>query len=189
MLLSGHARIPDFTQAHLHTNPCDIIKPPASTEVLNGTRPDSDLVCVAKGGLNDHNSFQSTLDNLLDAKFLSNVNESHFRSDADNRSEAEVLVKLREQFKGELKGVEKIVYAEAVDRQLLDWRFCTGAITNVAPVVNGGSHIKSKKRKAAEESSSGQRKRHRSENIIIHKTALQAPAADNSGRNQDVCLV
>ena len=187
MLLSGHARIADLAQAHLLTNPGDTLKPLEIEDAPNGKSSNGDLTCFSNGHSDNHNPFQSTLDTLLDAKFLSIVNESHFRSDADNRSEAEVLVKSREQFKGDLKGMEKIVYAEAVDEQLLDWRFATGSMTSVVPVVKAGNHVKGKKRKAAEESSDGLRKRQRSHNIIIHKAVLRTPSAENSARYQDVC--
>ena len=189
MLLSGHARIADLAQAHLLTNPGDIVKPVELEDVPNGTTSNGDLDYVPNGHSENHNSFQSTLDTLLHAKFLSIVNESHFRSDADNRSEAEALVKSREQFKGELKGMEKIVYAEAVDKQLLDWRFATAVMTSMVPVVKAGNHVKGKKRKAAEQAADGPRKRQRSDNIINHKAVLRTPGADNSTRYQDVCRV
>lgn len=68
-------------------------------------------------------SFQTTLYTLIHAGYVSTVHESHFRSEADNRNEAEKELQRDPEYRGPLKGAEKFDYEQALKNKLVEWRF------------------------------------------------------------------
>ena len=181
LLLSGHARVADVAQAHsatYHGNPKSI----QNGELSSGK---------SKHGPNSHvpaaDSFHSALTALVGAGLLTTVHESHFRSDADNRREAEILVKGLEQFRRELKGPEKVEYAEAVEKQLLDWRFTNNATTQVLATEPAAKQGNSKKRKLGGDRTDAPEKRRRSDIAGGGQAVHLQPTESLSGVYETVC--
>ena len=147
LLLSGHARVADLEQAHGSPSHAVSFEPGNPKATPNGELPNGKSRHPPNGHAPASESFQSALTALVRAGLLTAVHESHFRSEADNRAEAETLVKSLDRFRGDLKGSQKAEYAEAVTKQLVHWRFANDAdskILTAAPAVKPGY---SKKRK------------------------------------------
>ena len=142
MLLSGHASTGDLAQAYNllhHTDNGVALKEPAV--LTNGH--------TSNGDLKPHpaESFHSSLHTLLDRGFLSSVHESYFRSDADNRSEAEALIRRLKNFDGELKTDQKRELAEAIEKRLLDWKLGSDGADDTFTATAFEKPTKSRKRK------------------------------------------
>ena len=125
LLLLGHARVGDLAQAYELAWP-DTKRPQEAVHDLHNSN--SPVIPNTKqAGTNANNqrptleSLHSTLWDLLKAGTISPVNESHFRSDADNRIEAEKEIphpKLNWKFKKE----EAIDWERTIQQKLEDWR-------------------------------------------------------------------
>ena len=157
MLLSGHASIGDLAQAY------NILPHPDNSTVTNGHMKNGDFNTQTKSYTESTHSFHSALHILLDRGFLSSVHESYFRPDADNRSEAEALVRRLKDFHGELKGDQKHELAEAIEKRLLDWKMGTDGSSEAFTVSAFEKPVKNRKRKWEAEPglSNDTRKRHR----------------------------
>lgn len=125
LLLLGHARVGDLAQAYRLALPNTM----RSQEPAQGL-PDSNspIIPKAKQANSEANKNGPTLDSLhltlwdlLKTGLISAVNESHFRSDADNRIEAEREIphpKIKWKFKKE----EELDWARSIQQKLEDWK-------------------------------------------------------------------
>ena len=130
LLLLGHARVGDLVQAYnlaeteehsrhakATTNGVDSSNKPLSSYTTKGHFTNN----ARNQGLNLE-KFHSTVSTLLQSGLVSIVHESHFRSLADNRGEAEKIVKSLPKFQGNLKTDQKAELEEAINQKLADWR-------------------------------------------------------------------
>ncbi|MCJ1399556.1 RNA polymerase III subunit C82 [Xylographa trunciseda] len=170
MLLSGHAGIGDLAQAYNilpHTDSGVSLNEPAI--VSNGDIQNGEFQAATQSHNESADSFHSSLHTLLDRGFLSSVHESYFRSDADNRSEAEALVRSLKGFHGELKADQKQELADAVEQRLLDWRLGTDGDTEAFTVTAFEKPVKGRKRKWKAEldiiDETGKRRRSNAQNV------------------------
>jgi len=150
LLLSGHARVADLAQAYSGDSHSTHIEPGNPRHVPNGDLPNGKSKYLPNGQVSSAESFQPALTALVRAGLVATVHESHFRSEADNRAEAEILVKNWDKFRGDLKGPQKLEYAVAVDKKLLDWKFTNKAATKVLTIEPAAQHSNNKKRKLGE---------------------------------------
>lgn len=128
LLLLGHARVGDLAQAY--------IIPGDSKGHLNGAfdPPNSSLprgsATKQVDGLNGNRGptreiLHQALYDLLQAGLISVVNESHFRSLADNRSEAEKEIPFQDRYVGKMKKEHEVEREEAIQHRLEDWKYGT----------------------------------------------------------------
>lgn len=135
LILLGHARVGDLAQAYKLARPNTKGPREAALDLLNSTLP----VKSANGEIDNHDltleSLHLTLWDLLKAGLINPVNESHFRSDADNRIEAEKEVP-HPKFK--TKKEEVLNWERSIQQKLEDWRQGSNAeITEIASLQQG----------------------------------------------------
>ncbi len=128
LLLLGHARVSDLVQAY-RGNQSDsthgrlALTPGAPSKFL------SNSFSHAEGSAEEQNAtyerIYETLRDLLRTEFVSRVHISHFRSDTDNRSEAENVVPKAEEYKAKSKREQDAQHEVAVKRKLKEWKYCT----------------------------------------------------------------
>ena len=70
-------------------------------------------------------SIHGTLSDLLSSGLLSIINEFHFYTDADKRTEAEKRAKQRSKIEGKMKKEEAEAYERGIAAQLLAWKYGT----------------------------------------------------------------
>ena len=128
LLLLGHARVGDLVQAY------GVGQSKSTHDRLATTRgPASKLLpnssSHAEGRIEEQSatfeSIHGTLCDLLRTELVSRVHKSHFRSDADNRSEAEKVVLKPEEYKAKSKREQDALRELAIKRKLKDWKHCT----------------------------------------------------------------
>ena len=128
LLLLGHARVGDLVQAY-------------GEGQSKSTRDRLATSCGSPGKLKSSSSshedgsneeqsatlgsIYGTLCDLLRTELVSMVHVSHFRSDADNRSEAEKAVPQPEEYKAKSKREQDAQHEAAVKRKLKEWRYFT----------------------------------------------------------------
>ena len=100
--------------------------------------------------------FNQTLCDLLRRGLVSQVNESHFRSDADNRLEAEKLVPPPEYYKAKSKRENEAQWEASIMKKLEEWKY--GRTTGDEHVK---FNVKGKKHLLEDAGSLGARKRQR----------------------------
>ncbi|KAF6219856.1 hypothetical protein HO133_003681 [Letharia lupina] len=124
LLLLGHARVGDLVQAY------GVGQSRSTHDRLAATRgPPSNPLSGLSEGRNEEQSvtlesIYGTLCDLLRTESVSRVHLSHFRSDADNRSEAEKLVPKPEEYKAKSKREQDAQHEAAVKRKLKEWKYC-----------------------------------------------------------------
>lgn len=125
LLLLGHARVGDLAQAYKLARPNTKSPQETVNGLSNSTSPAVLKTNQANSEANNHDptieSLHLTLWDLLKTGLISAVNESHFRSDADNRIEAEKEMphpKLRFKFKKE----ETLDWERSILQKLEDWK-------------------------------------------------------------------
>ena len=75
---------------------------------------------------------------LLQADLICKVHESHFRSDVDNRTEAERNTRPIEEYKASKKGEREAMWNANIQRTLSDWKYGTAAETaDIAKLKKG----------------------------------------------------
>lgn len=130
LLLLGHARVRDLVQAYRvgqakSTHVCPVPTPGPPGKFL------SKSFGHAEESIDEPNapyeSIHETLRGLLRAGLVSRVHVSHFRSDADNRSEAEKEVPEPEEYKTKGKKGQEALREAAVRQKLKEWKYCTDA--------------------------------------------------------------
>ena len=125
LLLLGHAQVGDLARAY------DLVHSDDSSIRTNGAKLNTDTnspngiaKCNGKGGyIPTLQAFQTTLYTLIKAGYVSTVHESHFRSEADNKSEAEKELQRNPEYRGPLKRAEKFDYEQTLKNKLVEWRF------------------------------------------------------------------
>ncbi|MCJ1385800.1 RNA polymerase III subunit C82 [Xylographa soralifera] len=172
MLLSGHASTGDLAQAYNILPHIDGgVALNESAVLTNGH--------TSNGDSKPHTaeSFHSSLHTLLNQGFLSSVHMSYFRSDADNRSEAEALIRRLKNFDGELKADQKHELAEAIEERLLDWKVGSDGGDDTFTVTAFEKPVKSRKRKWKAEpdlaDDAAKRRRSDAQNINVAAPSLQ----------------
>lgn len=127
LLLLGHTRVGDLVQAYgvglsngTHAHPAPIHGPPSKPLSTSFGRAED---CV-EGQDTTLESIHGTLRDLLHAELVSRVHISHFRSDADNRSEAEKVVPPPGEYKAKSIRERDAQHEVAVRRKLKEWRYC-----------------------------------------------------------------
>ena len=128
LLLLGHARVGDLVQAYgvgqsksTHDRLATSCGSPSKLKSSSSSHED---------GSNEEQSatlesIYGTLCDLLRTKLVSMVHVSHFRSDADNRSEAEKAIPQPEEYKAKSKREQDAQHEAAVKRKLKEWRYFT----------------------------------------------------------------
>ena len=105
--------------------------------------------------------FHLTLGRLIHAGFLSAVHESHFRSEADNRSEAAKELRTLAEFKYELKGELKLRFETELEKKLISWRFNTELNENLIREVRSlPFHKKQQLQNASDEDETAGKRTH-----------------------------
>lgn len=127
LLLLGHARIGDLVQAYGVGQSKSAHDRLAATPGP-GSNPLSNSSLHEEGRIEEQNAtFESiwgTLSDLLRTELVSRVHVSHFRSDADNRIEAEKVVPKVEEYKAKSKREQDALHEVAVKRKLKEWKYC-----------------------------------------------------------------
>ena len=180
MLLSGHASTGDLAQAY------NILPRTDSGAALNVSTVHTNGH-MSNGDSKSHtaDSFHSSLHTLLDRGFLLSVHESYFRSDADNRSEADKLVRRLKHFDdGELKADQKHELAEAIEERLLDWKLGSDGGGDTFTVTAFEKPVKSRKRKWKGEpdmaDAAGKRSRSDAQNIKVVTPSIEDEGSPSS---------
>lgn len=130
LLLLGHARIGDLAKAYKFTSSSQNINGVAASNYGNRT---SFIAPLSKAKAQNHakeggptlESFHEALSDLLRARIISVVNESHFRTDADNITEAEKEVSRPEKWVSKLKKEQQLEWEKGVEQKLQDWKYGT----------------------------------------------------------------
>ncbi|MCJ1477342.1 RNA polymerase III subunit C82 [Lambiella insularis] len=153
LLLLGHALAADLAQTYnvSHHSENSVLRS-ESSKTTNGHLTDGSSMIHDDSHYASSESLDSTVRALHDAGLLSTVHESHFRSETDNRNEAEAVVRSSEYFQGELKGEKKTEFLEAIEKKLLGWRFGTNSGIVVVSAKFNEKALNSKKRKWEEDS-------------------------------------
>lgn len=128
LLLLGHARVGDLVQAYgvgqpkkSHDGPANTGGPPGKALSSSSGHADG---CIEEK-IDTLESIHGMLRELLRTKLVTRVHISHFRSDADNRSEAEKVVPNPEDYKAKSKREKDAQHETAVKRKLKQWKCCT----------------------------------------------------------------
>lgn len=160
LILSGHTQIRDLAQAYYI--PCN---GGSQKSTKHGSLINTDFLTNgdSKNGDNAqetfHESMHTNLHALLQAGFLTIVSLPHFRSDADNRAEAEDIVGSRPMFQGLLKGDKKLLFDEAIKEQLEAWKFGTELGNKAIEKFKSSISSKGKKRQLEEETAKSRPKK------------------------------
>ena len=147
LLLLGHARVSDLMQAYqvgqsksthdrLLAVTCESPSKLKSSSYGHADRRNEEQNATLR-------SINRTLCDLLRTKLISRVHVSHFRSDADNRSEAEKVVPHPAEYKAKSKRERDAQHEVAVRRKLKEWKYW----------ADGGHH-------AVEEPKAGRKRLH-----------------------------
>ena len=130
LLLLGHARVGDLVQAYGldrtegANDPAAIAYQPSNKRIHYGSintecSSDNERISLA--------SVHMALRELLGEGFVSLVNESYFRSDADNRTEAGKVVPPPEYFRAKSKRDNEAQRETAIQEKLEEWKYGTKA--------------------------------------------------------------
>ncbi|KAL9614383.1 MAG: hypothetical protein Q9167_001112 [Letrouitia subvulpina] len=123
ILVLGHVRIGDLVQANFpingsrhSSNEALLLRtnPPNHAEASNNEEHQPSFPALTV------DSLYAILGDLLTSNFLTLVNESHFRSEADNRIEAERLVPYDNKYK--LKREAQAAWEQAINQKLDEWK-------------------------------------------------------------------
>ena len=147
LLLLGHARVSDLMQAYQEGQSKSTHDRLLAVNYESSSRPKSSSYGHADRRNEEQNailrSIYGTLCDLLRTELISRVHISHFRSDADNRSEAEKVVPHPAEYKAKSKRERDAQHEVAVKRKLKEWKYWT----------DGGHH-------AVEEPKAGRKRLH-----------------------------
>ena len=128
LLLSGHARVGDLVQAY-GFDPVSNAKANGleKKEMLNGFQRNhpTEHGSMARSDCATLESLNHTLCDLLQAQLIHKVNESHFHTDADNRTEAERQTVQPGEYKGQTKREREALWQHAVRNKLDGWNHGT----------------------------------------------------------------
>ena len=141
LLLFGHARVSDLVHAYSldigegakgkSTTPYE----PLNGIALNRLKENGRIYHSNQNPLQD---LHLALCDLLQAGFLCTLHESHLRTDADNRTEAERVTRPIEEYKASRKADREAMWEEAIQKTLYDWKHgSTAEIADVARLKRG----------------------------------------------------
>lgn len=124
LLSLGHAQVGDLVEGFGVGNSKSIngslVTPDVSDKPhLNGWKHAAD---DTDGHGVTFESIQATLFDLLQAGLISEVHESHFRSEADNRLEAEKIVPPPEYYKAKSKRENEAQWETSIKKKLAEWK-------------------------------------------------------------------
>lgn len=129
LLLLGHARVGDLAKAYISPSSKDNKGNNETSHQLQITSPTPlskfKAQNLTKGGGLTLESLHQALSDLLQARILSVVNESHFRTDVDNRIEAEREVPCPNKWASKLKKEQQLEREKSVEKKLRDWKYGT----------------------------------------------------------------
>lgn len=130
LLLLGHAKVGDLVKAYGVSSGKDARgTTTVSNEIPN--EPVSNDLSHTQGNPRDNavtlETIHKTLSELLRLGLVSHVNESHFRSDADNRLEAQKAVPPPEYYKAKSKKENDAQWEASIQNKLEEWKFGTKA--------------------------------------------------------------
>lgn len=192
LLLLGHARVGDLAKAHESSSSKDInggaetnhgfqITPPISLSKVKKTKN------KAKEGGPTLESLHQTLSDLLQARMLIVVHESHFRSDADNRFEAEREVPCQDKWAPKFKKEQQLEREKKVERKLRDWKYGTEHDMNEMLTPQRG---KKRPREASDLNLNSKRQRlHNSrEEISTIELESEQQSSNNSSLDNEIIL-
>ena len=184
LLLSGHVSVSDLAQAYDLTAQLDSSKL-AKGGLTNGV-PNGQPRYPSGSSIASVDHFYESLIILLNDDFVSIVNESHFRSEADNRLRAQSIIGKQERFQGQLKAADKESYEHAVQQQLVDWKYGSNPIDKSIEMKVSQILDRRKKRNAENELNGGARpeKRRRLSPVFNSANGLSTHA----GRDLDIRL-
>ncbi|KAK4691462.1 DNA-directed RNA polymerase III subunit RPC3, partial [Lecanoromycetidae sp. Uapishka_2] len=130
LLLFGHAKVGDLVEACQASFRKDSYGPTTASN-LPSTNAESNGVNHMQKDSEDEpvtlKTIHTTLCELLRLGFVSRVNESHFRSDADNRLEAQKVVPPPEYYKAKSKKENEAQWEASIQKKLEEWKFGTTA--------------------------------------------------------------
>lgn len=142
LLLLGHARVGDLTKAYIFTSSKNTNGTSGTSHGFRTTTPTPlskvRIQNYAKGGGLTLESLHQELRDLLQARILSVVHESHFRTDADNRIEAEREVPCPDKWATKLKKDQQLEWEKKVERKLRDWKYGTEHEMNEMTTLHRG---------------------------------------------------
>lgn len=128
LLLLGHARIGDLAQAYTVARPKDkkgVLEAAAhglQKKKASGVATTKEEENAAESQNHILDSLNLTLCDLLQAGLIFAVHESHFRTDADNRSEAEKEIPHPKAYVGKYKKELEIDWERNIQQKLEDWK-------------------------------------------------------------------
>ena len=193
LLLLGHARIGDLVQAYKIARPKDIKGVSESVRGLpNSTLPgvliSKELDDAAKNQSHTVEYLHSTLSDLLQAGFITTIHESHFRTDVDNRSEAEKEIPHPKSFAGKFKRDLEIEWERSIQQKLDGWKH--GSETERVKIA--GLH-RGKKRLLEDPEVNHNFKRQRAD-LPLSKTVIESTGYETKLKTSgvgflDVCLL
>ena len=140
LLLLGHARVGDLVQAYGldrtegANDPAAVAYQPSTNGINDGSMDtefssDNERISLA--------SVHTALRELLGVGFVSLVNESYFRSEADNRTEAGKAVPPPEYFRAKSKRDNEAQRGTAIQEKLEEWKYGTKADKEqYGPIMN-----------------------------------------------------
>lgn len=118
LLLLGHARIGDLEQAY------KVVRPTGAAVGLSSSQKKQPTNETKNRGPSLE-SLHLALSDLLQAGLVTIVNESHFRSDADNRTEAEREMPNPKAAVGKYKKEQEFDWERKIQQKLEDWKHGT----------------------------------------------------------------
>ena len=192
LLLSGHVSVSDLAQAYDLTPPegksnsSKLAKGGSTNGVSNGQ-----LRYPAGSSTASVDHFYESLIILLNDDFISIVNESHFRSEADNRLRAQSVIGKQERFQGHLKAADKEQYEHAVQQQLKDWKYGLNA-SNKSIEIDASQILKKRKKRHAESELNGDErpeKRRRLSPVLNSANNLSTHVERDLNIHLEVCYI
>ena len=144
LLLLGHARVGDLARAYRVVPYKTTNDGSAATQGQSG-KVKSRTSNYAEGVVEEPNdtpgSIHGTLCNLLRSGLVSQVHISHFRSDADNRSEAGNAVPKAEEYKAKNKKEQEAQHEVAIKKKLKEWKYFTGGNDQTGDLKEGKKRL------------------------------------------------
>ena len=135
--------------------------------VANGVSSRSESPEEGNDATPTRKSIFSTVHELLQRHHLSKIHLSYFHSEADNRKDAESVVRGRPKFKGEMKGKQKNEFENEVVQLLHDWKMRKTSTSNRTGEKKAPAPAKGKKRQLEDNiNSEARNKKQRLENDV-----------------------
>lgn len=186
LLSLGHAQVGDLVEGFgcgtsKSTNGSLVTPDVSDKPHLNGWKHAAD-------GIDGHGvtfeSVQATLFDLLQAGLISEVHESHFRSEADNRLEAEKVVPPPEFYKAKSKRDNEAQWETSIKKKLAEWKHGIEAEAVVIKDSKNTNSAKKGKKRSLEDAEECQPKKRLALETQVAISATRTayePATDEAG--------